>query len=420
MIADGFVIGSRDTTQMQTTEFAAAEIKFTLPSLPLTAEASFFWYENNSEDTDYVDRIRKGIEINGTSVVDESVRNEQWVERRSLSIGSHLQEGENTIRFQISVTLPCNIYHQKLLQVFGLSVTVDGQEISTSSPTFSKYEEDAEYALDSGAIENNIDGRIIAASSADYSITDSIDGIMAFFTPIPTLYDKADHQALLSTARSILGTGDLIAGYYARMWGWSIDPGQLVEQTRDAAEIADGVLFWNFPLALNYLTEQKGIFAQRTSDNAAYSLLAYFPGQQPGFEGWYQKFTCTQALTGMVTVEIKDNMSSSSSTQFFRKEITSLETGTVYYSDDIEGDEGAETVSIDLGSTPTTLVLSLSETFGVGNLSVKVWFEVTDSGGQPLGTGSWTFDSGTYEAWMLELFSGLKETLLELQSRMNP
>lgn len=217
-------------------------------------------------------------------------------------------------------------------------------------------------------------------------IADSVDGILAPFTMKDEFYESSFLQALLRSTKTSPGAGDLVAVQYGMPWGVAIQPDVVDERVELAAWIADAILVRNLLLAL--ARPAGGIFAERASTNGSYDVMAFWPMNQKGLEGWYPPWTAQTPLTGIVTPNVLDNYTAGGTTPYFRKTVSSLETGTVYYDDATTGDEGAESLTTDLGTTPTTLVVRVETTAGVGNFRMSAWFRVS-------GVAAWTYASGT-------------------------
>ncbi|MBI2339288.1 MAG: hypothetical protein HYU99_02820 [Deltaproteobacteria bacterium] len=412
-IVPAHALGTPYGVRLYSDEYATVKYIFTLSSLPATAILKFHAADTNTEDIDYVDMLRKSLIINSQTVYDQSMRGDQHVETYNANIASYLQAGANTIAFKVSSTSDSNIYHHKMYYIWDVLLTVDGVAFTSWNPVYSKKESTASYTnLDNVSVTNA--GKVFAKSTANYVITSDIDGILAPFPAAGGFYSAVPYADLVAKTKSALGDRDLITVNYGMMWGTAISNPVLDAQIRANALVADGIVVWNFPLPFYQLGTQGGIFQQYASDNPSFNLMSFFPGNQQGLEGWYQKWTTKERLSGAVTVKVKDDRTSDYSTDYFVKTLYSPDTGTIYYQDAIGGNEGTETVTINLGSTPVLLALKVDETDGVGNFPTKIWFHVTNSSGAPLVSTDFDFVSGTTNNNIVQTYNTLKDAFLGL------
>jgi hypothetical protein len=183
------------------------------------------------------------------------------------------------------------------------------------------------------------------------------------------------------------------------MYGYdNVNATILKKQLSAAKTRAKGVLVWNYALAEHYRKDpKKGIFAEGASQSASYPLFITWPMYEGGVEGWYKRYVSKEKHSGTITATIYDTSTGGTDgvePSYFVKEIYVNETGTVLYSDGVPGNEGAEKESLDLGTTPVTLVVQVRETDAVGNVPTGVYYNITLANGTVLNASDFTFESG--------------------------
>ena len=388
-LVPGYILGSPYGVQMVNGEYAAMTVTFALDFIPTEANLGFLHYDTNTYDGSYVLPVYKEVWVNGQLLYNDSVNGDEYVEYFNDNIVPYLLEGENEIVLRL-YSGGVNFYHDKMWYIWDLSVEGTDFLWSNNETTFAVDASMTTYTNDKGDIVENT-GRIVAKTNEEYLI--DVDGVVAPYSVDQTFYSLENYTVLLESTEDALGDKPQIVVLYATFWGKEFDIAVLREQTETAASLTDGVLLWSYPLDLYFPDE--GVYSQRDSPDSSYELFAYFPGQQQGIEGWYQTWTSNEQLSGTVEITVKDNWDGTYTPDYFVKKILGLETGELYYNDSITGAEGAETVSIDLGTEPVTFVISVEETDGVGNAPAEVYFHVVDADGNTLDKDAWTFDSGT-------------------------
>lgn len=397
-IVPGYIFGSPYGVQMINGEYAAMTLTFSLDTVPSEADLSFLHYDTYLAD--YELPVYKEVLVNGVSLYDDSVNGDDYVEYFTNDIVPYLQKGENEIVLRLS-SGGANFYQDKMWYIWNLALIVDGKSVSWDI-AYDVYASAEEYVNDKGDTVNN-SGRIVAKSNAEYII--DIDGVLAPYEVDQDHYSLENYTVLLEATEEALGDKPQIVVHYPAFWGKDFDASILREQVETAASLTHGVLLFAHQLYLYF--PQEGVFVQRESDDTSYALLSYFPGYQLGVEGWYQTWTSKEKLSGTVTVTVKDNWDGTYTPDYFVKKISVLETGDLYYNDSVNDNEGVETLSLNLGIDPVTLVLSVVETDGVGNAPTKVYFDVVGADGNTLDTDAWNFESGT-------TYDNLKEVYTEL------
>lgn len=406
-VVPGYILGTVYGVQMTKNEYAAVTLTFSLDSLPMTAELSFFYADTESGKDAVNIHEFKSVEVNGVSLVNATLAGNQYVEQYKGDIAPYLKTGENTITFKMYADSQINVYHHKLLYIWDVSLKLDGTDFSTWDVAYDKNESAINYTNHKGETINNV-GRVVAMSNDEYSIVNSIDGIFVPFTQDQFFYNADTYADLLTSTKKALGDKDLIVVLYGEMWGYSIEPGVLKEQIEIASQIADGVVIWNYPLQLGAATG--GIFSQRESAKAGYPIRFFWPMYQLGVEGYYQKWTTKKELSGTVTVKITDSFTTDSTTGYFTKKVAVG--GVSHYEDTIPGSDDEElTLTLD---TASKVVLSVTETDGVGNMSVDVYFSVVDADGNELMADDFDFESGTSNTQSSENYSAVKDLFLSL------
>ncbi|MBI4411234.1 MAG: hypothetical protein HY541_01970 [Deltaproteobacteria bacterium] len=411
-ICPSYILGSEYGVQMTKEEYGAVKLTFSLDTAPATAVLSFLYTDTETGEDAVNAHEFKGVEVNGNSLVNATLAGNQYVERFSDDIAKYLKAGENEIVFKMYVDSPVNIYHRKLVYFWDIKLAVDGKEVADWKETFDKHESDSSYPNHKALMINN-KGRIIAKSNKNYLIADSIDGLFVPLTHNQSFYSAETYKELLSSTKACLGDKDLMAVLYGEMWGYDIKPEVLKEQIEVAAGIADGVVIWNYPLAMG--AAAKGIFSQKKSYKSGYAIRSYWPSYQLGVEGYYQRWITKKELTGTVTVKITDSMTGDAGVDYFVKKVEAV--GTTYYEDGIPGDEGEEAVSVALGETPAYLVLSVVETEGVGNMSASVFFNVTGADGKELTADDFDFKSSTTHTQSQDNYEAVRDAFSSLQKK---
>ncbi len=414
ILSPGYVLGSPYGVWMYSDEYASVDLAFSLDAAPSAAEVSFFYADSFTGDSSIADAVRKRVEVNGTALFDASIRGDAYVERYAGDVAFLLGAGTNRIRIKLYTTTGVTAYHSKVFTLGDLRLRVDGHDVSFSA-TYDKHESPVPYIDPWGSTIDNV-GRILAESNAARLIADRVDGMFVPFNNVQ--FADAPHDELLSSAKRALGTRDLVSVLYATYYGTTLDAARLRQWMRKAADAADGLLLWNYAMPIHFLDERKGIFAQRASQTPGYDLVAFWPMYQLGVEGWYQQWTSKSPLSGPITLLITDSFTAESSTQYFRKRMLDAATGEVLYSDGIEGNEGSQSIGIDLGSTPRTIVLRVEMTAGVGNFSAAVWMRLLDSSGTPRGKESWTFAGGADAQNVTDLYAAATAEFRALREAM--
>lgn len=409
-LVPGYILGSPYGVQMVDGEHAAMTITFDIDSVPTEVNLSFLHYDTNTDESSYVLPVYKEVWVNNNRLMSDSVNGDEYVEYFNDNIAPYLQEGENEIVLRL-YSGGVNFYNDKMWYIWDFSV--DGTDFSwkNNETTFSVEASTALYTNNKGDVVENT-GRIVAKTNDEYLI--DVDGVVAPYRIEQTYYSLENYTTLLESAKNNFGDMPQIVVLYAMFWGEEFDTSILREQTETAASLTDGVLFWSYPLDLYALEE--GVYSQRDSPDASYELFAYFPGQQQGIEGWYQTFSSKEPLTGTVEITVKDNWDGTYTPDYFVKKISALETGELYYNDSITGAEGAETVLINLGTEPVTLVLSVEETDGVGNAPAEVYFHVVDNTGNTIDNDAWAFESGTTYQNRHDVYEVLADTFQDINA----
>ncbi len=407
VIADGFVIGSRYGAKRKAGDYAQMTLTLKLATKPNEATVEFLWSDNNAKEKSSWStyEVDKRFIVNGTTIIDAALWENDYIEKVSEDVSSYLTSGENTIVWQTYFKTGLNAFHSALVYGSGLSVKINGEEItcSTTSTTCTLSFESLN--------QNASNESLYAETNADYRITEAVDGVVAVYQPATEAIDSDLISSVLESARTNLGTKKLLHVSYAALWGHAIKSDYLKDQLDIAVQIADGVLLWNPPLALTQ--PEKGIFAYRDSEYAGYELYSFWPQKMPGTFGWYQKFTSKNLLSGTITVDVIDNQTSS--TSYFQKTITDS-LGNSYYEEDCSNNAGAvESISLNL-STPAQLVLKVKETAGVGDVNNKVWFHVVDSAGNTLTASDFDFESTSDDTDTQNINTMLKSTLPTLSA----
>ena len=388
-------------------EFASVEYSFSLDTAPSTFDLSFLLFDANKQLVSQWGTydVRKRVSVNGTFVLDQHVMEEQYVEFHDFDITPHLLTGpgtENSIVFSLEVlTTKVNVYHDKLVQVWDVQLKEDGLPFSDYVVTYDKFEADVDYTDHKGAsVNNSLDHTIYAQSTAPFHIVDSVDGMLCPYYPETTFYTADGYERMLSATKAGLGGKRLMHALYGQLWGKTIDYATLPDQIAGAGAIADAVVLWNHPNSAAFIDHQKGIYAERFSESANYTLVAGYPGYQSGTSGWYQRWSPVDPLSGRYELKVYDSRdkdytdSAGNAVHYFMKRVYLATSGTVIYEDSIRGDEGAETHPFTV-ATPEQLVIEFSEVDGVGNFPTRAWFDVRDSAGEPLPRSEFVYTSGS-------------------------
>jgi hypothetical protein len=355
----------------------------------------------------------------------------------TISIGlhtRHLSGGINGLAFMDG----------RILQVWDLHLTVNGnaQPYDPALVTFTKPDDGDPNCRDQDVFD---DGRppgpdgvcdFITGKGIDYDIAAGISGALVVL-PRDSKYFNADNYArFLRATHAGLGSGELIAVYYADGGtGAPIYPGILKNEVDVTRPYARGVLFWNPPLELvqRDMTPPEGAFSDVSALAPSHDLTSYWHGYNYGLQGWYEKFRHTGLQTGTVSIDVHDSYANDSDDDYFVKTITDG-AGNTYYRDAVPGDECTgsdstgdcpgldpglvctrtctaddrlEHVTVDLGARPAILKLSM-ELIGISNETSSIYttWDVPNP-------SSWLFSTGvtdlcyqpTYEA-VLSAYTG--------------
>lgn len=413
-IMPGYTLGSPYGFKMSKDEYGMVKITFTLDAVPDTAILSFFsYYSNVEEDVSYVDRYRKHLEVNGEVLMDESMLAEQYVEYKEYDIADYVHKGQNEVLFKMYVAEDSNIYHSHLWYVLAPQLIFDSNELMEYSEEYIVAASDEDYQDKYNKTINNAETvggfkRIIAASHTGYNIVEHIDGALMPWIADTSYYDKELFTKILRTTKKYLGSKKLIVVLYGQWWGIDIDYSVLEEQIGIAQQYADGVLIFDPPPAeLEY--ENKGIFSKRISNEEGYQMF-FWPRYRPGVEGFYQQWQ-TKEKYKAVAVKIKDTMTAEHDADYFVKEILT-ESGKVLYSDGAPGDEGEEEKRFTF-TAPTSLIIKVKETEGLGDIYLGVYFKVT-ADGKDLADDDFTFTAGTSDEEIVATHNVLKTAFLTL------
>jgi hypothetical protein len=263
----------------------------------------------------------------------------------------------------------------------------------------------------------------ITGRGSDYSIASHVSGAFLFFPADSKYFNAANYGKFLASARSALGSGDLIAGYYGDAFGESnLYPDVLQKEIDTARPYARGVLLWDPPLDLAQLDSSppEGTFADVSAEITSYDHSSFWHGYNNGLRGWHQAFTHTGGQSGAISMTLHDveTAGTDGAEDNFYKTITDTE-GHTYYRDGVDGvectgtssleacpgvEEGLacmriceagdehEYLTIDLGSTTTDLSVSMQLTDGVSNgyAGVATGWSVPDP-------AAWDYSTGVTE-----------------------
>jgi hypothetical protein len=397
-VIPGFMIGSTYGQAMNAGEYVACDYSFDIVgSVPSSAVLSFLNFDNNEEDSDYSDRIRKKLFVNGNLIFDESVRLNNFIEKFSESIVSNLLVGQNIIRFEIVPTSDTNEYHRKVWYISSPELVLDDIDISDSlTQTF-------DYLLtyaNAPDIVTYPGAKVIHKTNADGLYMNSVDGVFAVYSiGYPSM------AAELAQEYKNNGTNTLIHVQQGFLFLQDIVGSEIVNKFTSVRNIADGLMVWNYPLGLDTTTE--GIFANRLSNNVNYPIVAVYPSKQPGLRGFYQKWTTNDQYTGNITFNIKDNKNIGGSKDYFIKKVLTS-SGTVLYNASIVSDDNAVyTQTVDVGQNPVNIIFEFIETDSVGDYYVEVYFNL-NAGGNDLVNSDFSYEGSVSEQAVQELFDNVK------------
>lgn len=322
----------------------------------------------------------------------------------------------------------------KDMTVWKLNLVLDGSavECSTSGTT----------ACTIGFYNTPSMSGVYAGDNTAYDVSDKVDGvIIPFESDSATWYNETLYTDLLTAAKTALSTKILGSLSYAHLYGSSISTTNVNSEVTLAGNLADFIILWEYPLHLEYadmrdVTRQRGIYGLKTSTSSTYDYIAYWPTHHKDLAGWFQKWTTTGRITGTVNIGISDNGYGGGG-GYFTKKVQDPITGKVFYQDDPDGTECAigtsttypcpgadstaictvncdgkstkEYLTVDVGTTPSKLEVSLSQAGGFGDKTVMMGVDFTDP-------ATWSFSSSVSDTDLFSIHSSLKALL----GTMNP
>lgn len=414
LLADGHVLGAERGVRFRRGERARVELAFGLPAseLPVGSSATLeFFHGDQSEEEEGEDcsgdaRMNRRVELDDALLTDSAGLFDYWpmpisdvqglrLERFSLG---RLAPGKRTIGFELSALHPCkpdalDIYNgcgSPFWYIWGVRVVIK----RPGGSTLIIDEFDAKYIVDASSSEytpkpdcvqpenpstwgdrltnetprcseadpplpdDDTAGRlahqIIAGPTGDWSIRESVDGVIAGFYPQDVdgedkcrnypkgcpgfdadaakevvidltgfaYDDEVFERTIDATLEALDGAGlmpILLAGPQ------SVESLDVLErQIAVSSSAATATLLWTMPVGVHHLGDRRGVFADHSPlpgtdakmtwnkdgvDTVPVHLVLAWPGHQPTLTGWYQQWTIDPwEVTDEVTIRVRDNV----------------------------------------------------------------------------------------------------------------
>jgi hypothetical protein len=435
MVGDqGYTLGAQRLNQFNTGSSASVIIEVPSAAAPVSARLSFA-EEDTFNDYDDVlledgggvnrqDCIYKEVVVNGVTLFSEDITARNYPGYHDLDLAPHwIDNGTNEIeirlRAQDEYGGQSKYFGGKVLELWGLSVLVDGEERL----------DDVDTALTTAVVNTNSDVTdvIMAQDNSSNDYLAAVDGFLVVSSVPTTYFDETIFRGLAETTARAFGDKDYISVHTSGVgYEWihrpNIDPELKAQEVALAAVYADGSVVWNHPLQIHYLNDGLGVFKERSPAAALAAtddLLIFTPHSQASYYGWYQQYAWDDPASDAVSLSMYDittlDVASDSRADNIQKSIyLDGDPSQVLYQDTVADDEcavdTAATVcpgwSVATGETCTMACVSGREEIEIGlnNTLDTVTVEVEAVGhnsaerrlylavDEPL---DWDFESGT-------------------------